>query len=69
MIDTAPGACESSTYACAAEQSETLPAASVAVARRLVVWLAGTVAVIPVAELKSAAEPVPIAVPEQSEVE
>ena len=33
------------------------------------VWLAGTVAVMPVAELKSAAGPVPIGVPVQFEVE
>ena len=69
VIVGAPGACESSVYGNAEEQPDTFPAASVAVARRLVVWFAVTVAVIPVAPLNVAAGPEPSGVPVQSEVE
>ena len=65
VIDGAAGACESSVYANAPEHGEALPAASVAVARRFVVWLSGTVAVMPPEPLKAALEPAPSSAPEQ----
>ena len=64
----AAGAVESSVYAKAAEQAETLPTPSVAVARRLVVASPGTGVVIP-APPKVVALPVASGAPEQSDVE
>ena len=62
------GPLESSVYANAREQAETLPTASVAVARRLVVWSLATVMVMP-GEENWAAVPLASGGPEQSEVE
>jgi hypothetical protein len=62
--DGAAGALESSTYVTPAEQAETLPAASVAVALKVVVVSSATVTAIPVA--KAAAVPLAVGAPEQS---
>ena len=68
VIEGVPGPLESSVYASAVEQPEALPAASVAVARRFVVWFSGTGVVIP-APPKLAALPVASGEPVQVAVE
>jgi hypothetical protein len=64
--DGATGAVESSTYVTPAEQPETLPEASVAVALNVVVESSPTATVIPAA--KVAAEPLAAGAPVQSAV-